>query len=145
MPGGQVVGAQRERVLEQGAELDVLVAGEAGVRRPPRRVLGHEPIHDALGELALHVEHVVADAERGGGGAGVVHVFDGTAALVVARGRGVLDRPEAHGDADDVVALLEEQGGGDGGVDPSGHSDNNPGHGTYHVILNGSGVANRGG
>ena len=111
-------------MLQQRAELHLVVAGEAGVGRAAAGVLADEVVDDVFLELALQVEHVVADAERVGGGAGVVRVFDGAAALVVAGGAGVLLRPEAHGDADDVVTLAGKQARGDGRIDAAGHGDN---------------------
>ena len=65
----------------------------------------------------------MANAQDVGGGAGVIGVFDRAASLVVAGGAGVFFRPEAHGDAQHVEALLQEQAGGDGGVNTAGHGN----------------------
>ena len=86
-------------------------------------VLPQELVHDPLSELPLEVEDVVGDAQHIGGGAGLLRVIYGAAALVVARRLAVLEGPQPHRDAHDVVPLLHEQAGGDGGVDPSGHGD----------------------
>ena len=109
------------RAVEQRAELHVLVAGEAGVRRAARGVCGHERVDDVVAELLLHVEHVVRDADALGGGTRVRDILDAAAGAARAERVGVLLGVEAEGDADDVVALLVEEGGGDGGIDAAGH------------------------
>ena len=45
--GGERVGAERARALQQRRELDVLVAAHARVRRAAGGVLGHEVVDDA--------------------------------------------------------------------------------------------------
>jgi ribosome-associated protein len=80
----------------------------------------------------------VTDAQHVGGGASIGGVFDGATALVVAGRLGVLFGPQAHGDTDHLVPLLDEETGGHGGVDASGHCDDCAllGHDCSHVILN---------
>ena len=66
-------------------------------------------VHDAFLERALHVHHVVRDADGVGGTARVVRVLDRAAALLVARRVRIVEGPEPHRDAEDVVALAREQ------------------------------------
>ena len=85
-------------------------------------------------ELALEVEEVVGDADDLAGASGVVDILDGAAAAVLGRGLlGVGGAPEAHGDADDIVTLLFQEEGCDGGVDSSAHGDDDAGlgHGLF--------------
>ena len=124
--GGEVVAFERGQAVEEGAVLDVLVAAQAGVRGAAGGVFGHEAVHHRLAEAVFEVHDVVADAELAGHPAGVVDVFDAAALLASGELGGTLLGPEAHGDADDVVALLDEEGGGDGAIDSAGHADDDP-------------------
>ncbi len=92
MAGREVVGVEGQRAVEQGAELDVLVAGQAGVGRAAARVLGDEVVDDAAVEVLFEVHHVVGDAQHVGRGAGVVDVLDAAAALLVQARLAVLAR-----------------------------------------------------
>ena len=69
----------------------------------------------------------MADAELSGHAARVVDVFDAAALLVAAELLRTLFGPEPHGHADDFVALLMQQRGGDGAVNSAGHAHNNAG------------------
>ncbi len=121
----KVTGVEGDGAVEQGAKLDVLVAGEAGVGRATALVLADEVVDDLAPELLLQVEDVVRDAEHLGRGARVVDVLDTAAALLMQAPLGVVARPETHRDAHDVVALLHEQTGGYGGIDAAAHRDDN--------------------
>ena len=82
---GVVTGAHRvepqgERPVQHGRELDLLVAAQAGVRRPAGGVLGDEVVHHVGGEPVGQVPDVERDAEDVGGPAGVVGVLLGAAA-----------------------------------------------------------------
>ena len=114
-----------------------------GVR--PTRVLGYEGVDDVLAEGVLEVHHVVANAELAGDAAGVVDILDAAALLVAAKLVGALLGPEAHGDADDVVALLDEEGGGDGAIDTAGHGADDAGsiHGCATILTSAAGGMER--
>ena len=71
---------ERQRPVEHGGELDLLVAAQARVRRPAGRVLGHEVVDDVLAEPVGEVPDVERDAELVGDPAGVVRVLDAAAA-----------------------------------------------------------------
>src|SRR5699024_7985709 len=105
--------------VEQGGELDVLVAAHARVRGAAGLVLGDEVRDDGLLELLREVPHVVGDAEHVRGAAGVGGVLDRAAA---ARAGAVLGAAAAQGHvhADHLVAGVDGAGGGDGGVDSTG-------------------------
>jgi hypothetical protein len=94
-------------------------------------------IHHVLGELALEVEDVVADAEDLAGRAGIIRVLDRAAALVMSRSSRVFLRPKAHRDAQHLVACLLEQAGSNGGVNSPGHGNDDAWarHSGYNVIL----------
>src|SRR3989442_8798 len=109
---------------EERAEFQIAVALKARNRRLPPPVRIGERTDDGAIELPLHVEDVVRDAERAGDGPRIVRRLRSAAApeplrRLVGRGPG----RDAHGDSDDLVALLDEQRGRDGGVDAPAHPD----------------------
>ena len=138
MAGGDVFGVQEERPAQKEVELDLVVAGEAGVRSAAPVVLAAEVVDDVLLELALEVHDVVRDAYGLADAAGVVHVLYGAAALAGGGEVVALDGPQAHGDAHDVVALPLQQQGGHGGVYAPAHGDDHAplGHGEERSIRN---------
>ena len=118
--GRDRVEAERHGPVEDGGELDLLVAAQAGVRGAAGGVLGHEVLDHVLVEPVAHVPDVERDADHVGGPAGVVGVLDGAAAAgtgaVALRVAG-----ERQVDAGDVVPGLGGASGGHGGVDAAGH------------------------
>ena len=76
--------------------------------------------HDVAVELLGQVEDVVVDAELLGHPAGVLDVGDRAAARVR------LAAPELERGADDLMALLHQERGRDGGVDASRHGHEHP-------------------
>ena len=93
------------------------------MRRSSTIVLAHEVVDDMLLELALEVHVVVARADCVAHAAGVLHILDRTAALVQRRGGLVLHRPQAQRYAHDIITLLLQQQGGNGGVHSPAHCD----------------------
>ena len=114
--GAHGVEPQRERLVEQCLELDVLVAAHARVGRAAGLVLGEEVGDHRLLEALRQVPHVVRDAEHVRRATRVARVLDRAAAprpgpelLAVARQR--------HVHPDDVVPRLDRARGRHGGVD----------------------------
>jgi hypothetical protein len=66
----------------------------------------------------------MGNAERLCDAACVVDVLSGATTPLAARGCAVII--ELQGDANDVVAFVLEQRGGNGGVDAAGHRDHDP-------------------
>ncbi len=125
VPGRDRVEPERERPVEHGGELDLLVAAQARVGRTSGGVLGDEVVDDVVGELLAHVPDVERDAELVGGAAGVAGVLDRAAA---AGARAVRPRVAAEGEvyAGDVVTGVDGSRGGDRGVDAAGHGRDDP-------------------
>src|SRR5262249_3415072 len=71
----------------------------------------------------VHAEEEVRDAERARDLPGILDRLGPAAAPEALRRLLRLARPDAHGDADDVRALLDEQRRGDRRVDASAHAD----------------------
>ena len=124
MAGGDGVEAQGEGALEQGVELDALVAAHAGVGGATGAVLVEEVGHDALLELLGQVPHVEGDPQDLGGPAGVGGVLDGAAAARARTGLGAV-AGQGHVDAHDLVTGVDGARRGHGGVDSAGQGGQN--------------------
>src|SRR5258708_8359692 len=82
MPRGNVVGFQLFAVGPEFAELEPIVANNAGIGCSPGKVFVGEVIDDAA-EVALEVESVKRNVEQVGHPAGVAGVDGAAAALLV--------------------------------------------------------------
>ncbi len=112
-------------VVEQVAELDRLVALDAGHRRLAGDIALGEAVDHRFLEAVLIVEHVMRDADALGDIAGVVDILAGAAgALAMGRRAMVV---ELQRDADDVIALGLQQRSRRRGIDAARHGDDNPG------------------
>src|ERR1700753_3404852 len=78
--GADGVEAQSHRPVEDGGDLDLLVAADAGVGGAARGVLGHEVFDDVGVEAFGHVPDIERDADHVGGAAGVAGVLQRAAA-----------------------------------------------------------------
>ena len=113
------------------AELDLLVALHARDRRASRQVVVEERVDDLAAERRALVEHVVRHAQEFAGHARVVAVFGRAAAPDLAFAARV---PEVQRDADDVVAGLVQQRGGERRVHTAAHRDKHASAAGLHVV-----------
>ena len=120
VPRGHVIRPQLVGVVDKGLELDLLVADDVGVRRPPLLVLGNEVLEDPVPVLLLKVDRVVGNTDLGGYLGHVLVVLGGGTNPVLV---GVV--PVLHEDTNHVITLPLEQQGGHGGVDTPAHPNNN--------------------
>ena len=122
MAGGDVLRAELAGPIEEAAKFEVLVAHHAWIGRSASLVFGGEILNDPVLEFRRLVDEIIGDAQlmadRPGIGDGLR-----TAAFVLGARHAVLG-PELEGNADDVVALLEQKRRGRGGIDSTAHSDN---------------------
>lgn len=119
MAGGDQVGAQHQGIVQERLELDFPVAEDVGVRGTPGLVFGQEVLEHVVPVLGGEVGGVQVDAQPVAHGLGVRQVFPRGAVLGA-----VVLFPVLHEQAFDLVALLLQEQGGNGGVHPSGHADN---------------------
>ncbi len=115
--GGDLVGAQRAGLVQEGLELDLAIAQHVGVRRAPGAILGEEVLEHAVPVFRGEVARVERNAESATHGHGVLAIGvggAGTAALVLL--------PVLHEQAFDLVAGLLQQQRGDRGVDAAGNA-----------------------
>ena len=121
MAGRQGVGAEVLRRFKQIGEFDFAVAGDARYGRLPRRITLRERRDDLALEPLLVVEHIVRDAEAGGGKTRIMYVLSGATRSFAVNRRAMVVKLQRH--ADHLVALLFEKSGHDRGVDPARHRD----------------------
>ena len=118
MAGGDLLGAQSHRVVQEGLELDLGVAQHVRVGRAAGLVLAQELGEDAVLVLGGEVDVLDLDADHVGHRRRVDEVDVGGAVLAV-----VVVFPVLHEDADDFMARLLEQPGGHGGINAAGQPD----------------------
>ncbi len=118
MSGCDAVGAERQRMVEERAELDLAVAQHVRIGRPARRVIAQEMREHALAVLGREIDRFELDADDVGHRRGIDEVFARRAVFI-----GIVVFPVFHEKTDDVIALLLEQPGGHGRIDAAGHAD----------------------
>ena len=107
-----VVRAERARVPPEAVELDMPVAPDIWVGRAALLVTAQERFKDIRPVLAHKRGLVKADSQV------VAHPPRIACVLLAAVATALLGRvPVAHMNADDIVALVAQEEGGDGGVD----------------------------
>ena len=115
--GRHVVRPEREGPLGEGAELDGLVAHDVGIGRVASGVGVDEVVHHRVVVLPLAVPDLERNAQRHAHALGVGEVVR-PGALEARQ----VARPVSHVDRVHVIALLDEQGRGEGGVDSARES-----------------------
>ena len=133
MAGGQRLGAQLARRVQQVGELHFLIAAHAGDRRFAPRIAVGEILDHALAEAAFVIQHIMGNAEALGHALGVIDVGAG-AAGALARRRLVFGI-KLQGDAHHVIALALEQRRGDGGIHAAGHGGDDTASGLEELSL----------
>src|SRR5581483_2263620 len=118
MPGGDLRRAEADGVVEERSELDLGVAKDIGVRRPPGGVFAQELRKHALLVLGGKVHRLELDANHVGRGRGIDQVLARRAVFV-----GVVVLPVLHEEADHVIALALEQQRGYRRIDAARHAD----------------------
>ncbi|MCY1214233.1 hypothetical protein D9M72_260410 [compost metagenome] len=138
--GGDQVSSQRQGVVEEGFELDLAIAEDVRVRRAAGLVLGKEVLEHVVPVLRREVGRVQLDADAVADGLGVGQVDLGGAVFGA-----VVLVPVLHEQAFHLIALFEEEEGGDRRIDAAGHADYDAGigwitHGNLHWLLRKSGI-----
>src|SRR5271170_4738397 len=112
--------AELIRTINEPAELQILVAHHAGIRRAAGLVFVGEVLDDVLLEFRRLVNEVIRDVELVADGA---RVGDGLrAAAFVLRAVHAILRPEFERDADDIVTLLDQKRRRRRGINSSAHA-----------------------
>src|SRR5205814_7447923 len=103
MAGSDGLGAKRLGLAQKRAELDLLVADDAGIGRATALVFGGEIIHDLAPERVDLVDDVIRDVQRVRDHAGVRHGLR-SAAFILFDGPTIL-RPPTERESNDVVTF----------------------------------------
>ncbi len=115
--------AELIRAVNQPAELQILIAHHARIRRAAGLVFVGEILDDVLLEFRRLVNQVIRNVELVADGA---RVGDGLrAAAFVLRAVHAILRPEFERDADDIVALLDQKRRRRRGINSSAHAADN--------------------
>jgi hypothetical protein len=123
--GGDRLRAESACPLEQRGEFQIAVAMCAGQRRTARGVLVDEVRDDGLLKPLLEIEDVMRKAKRRGDAASIVQIVERAArAEMPAVLKTAVLCIQLHGQTNDIMTLLGEQGRGDRGVDAARHGDN---------------------
>ena len=118
MTGGDVIGASGEGALIEELELDFLVAHNVGIGGAAAAELIQHIIHDFLLVGLFKIPHLKVQIKLDGDTLGVGEIFGpGT------MHPGEIFGPVFHINTGDVVALVAEQEGGDGGINAAGHTE----------------------
>ena len=124
VPGDDGVEAEVERLLEEGGELDPLIAAHARVGGAASGVLGDEVVDDVELEAFGEVPHVVRDADDVRGALRIHRVLDRAApSRTGAQGSGHPAEGEVH--ADDLVTGVDGARRGHRRVDAPAHRRQN--------------------
>ncbi len=120
MAGADGVETKRHGPVEDGSELDLLVAPQARIGRVAARVLRDEVVDDIGGEALGQVPYVEGDAYHVGGAPGVPGILERAAA---ASARAVRPRVGRQGQVDSghLVASGSGPGRGDRRIDTARH------------------------
>ena len=121
MAGGDFLGPQAHGVVQKGLELDFGVAQDVGVGRAPAAVFAQEFGKHPVLVLCGKVDVLDLDADHVRHG-GCVNKIDVRGAVL----RIVVVFPVFHEDADDLVALLFKQPGGDRRVHAAAQTHHHP-------------------
>ena len=120
MSRGNEIRAELVRAVNEPAEFQILIAHHARIRRAAGLVFVGKVLDDVLLEFRRLVNEIIRDVELVADGA---RVGDGLrAAAFVLRAVHAILRPELERDADDLVALLEQQRRRGGGINSPAHA-----------------------
>ncbi len=132
--GRDIVRFQGRQAIHQRPVLDVFVAADAGVRSSPGGILADEVVDHRGLEFLFEVHHVVANAQLPRHPACVANILDRAALLVPLELVRASFRPQPHGHADDLVALLMQQRSRHGAIDSAGHANDDPGSVSHPLV-----------
>ena len=108
MAGRDAVRAERARVVQKRAELDLAVAQHVRIRRAAGGVLAQKGSEDAIAVFGCEIHRLQLDPHDVRDRSRVDQVLSRRAVFV-----GIVIFPVLHEDADDLVASLLEQPRGD--------------------------------
>ena len=121
MTGRERIALQVLCGLQQVAEFDRLVAQHTGNRRLAPDIAVGESLDDVFAETGFIVQHVMRNADGLGDPLRIEDILAGAARFFALHRFAVIVELKRH--PDDVIALLRQQGSGDGTVHAARHGD----------------------
>ena len=121
MPGGDALGAEVARSIEEVFELDLAVAQHVRVRRASGGVFGEEVREHAVPVLAREIAEMDRQAEPAADRDRVAAIVLGATVAAAVVG------PVLHEQAGDRFAGVAQQQCGDRRIDAAGHADDDAG------------------
>ena len=143
--GSDILRLHGAGALRQKAELDLVVAGDAGMGGAPGFVLAPEIVNDESAELPLHIEDIMRHAQNAADGAGILNIVQRAAAPIGGGQVGLVNIVKFHRNADDRAALPMQQQGSDRRIHAAAHGDDDArrigiaGVGIHSLIVAGNG------
>jgi len=131
--GGEKIRAQFARIVDQVVKANMAVALNARVGRQSHTGAADVVVHHRALEGFLNVDQVEGDAKRSGNAACVVDAFQAAALVAGALTRAALG-PQAHHDANTIVAHFHKQSRRDRTIDATTHGDDDGGL-CYRLIV----------
>ena len=125
MPRSDIIGVHKQRPPQQKVKLDLVIASQAGMRRPPVVILPHEIINHMPLKLALKVHEIMPRPDSVAHSPSVLHILHRAAPLAQRRGIRPLRRPQPHRHPHDLIPLPPQQQGSHRRIHPPAHSHNN--------------------
>lgn len=117
---GEKIAALGARVVKEYAELEELVTAHAGIGGATAEIFATEISDDEIFEMLSEGDDSVGNFKKLRDALGIGDMFATCAGGM--RG-GIGGEIEGHGDAKHGVALVKEEGSGDGGIDTATHGD----------------------
>ena len=128
MAGSQIVRTDRQTFSQQSLPFYIPVTGYAGIGSMPAVILAGEIINHILLKLFPEIHYIKRDVKSSCNSSGIFHRAQSAAAAVLFHGTGVFFLPDLHGNAGNIIPLLFQKIGCNGGVHSSGHSYDHSAH-----------------
>ena len=115
---GDQLGAQPQRIIQKGLELDFLVTEYVGIGRPSRRVFGQKDLKHMVPVFGREIDGLQRNTQAVTDGLRVGQIFLGRAIFGA-----VILIPVFHEQASHRIALFQQAQRSDRGIDAAGHAD----------------------
>ena len=125
VPGSDIIASVLIGNAHEFTPFDMTVAQDTGVRRTTGHVFVNEVLDDAALEGISEIDYMMLKSHLLGVMLRFHDGLDGAAAFLFGE-TGLLDAVKStEGDSHNLVALLQEEHGADGGVNATGHAEQN--------------------
>ena len=120
MPGRNLLRTDIHTKIQKSLKFDLLIAQNIRVRRPPGLVFLEEEGKHPFPVFPRKIDRIIGDADLVADAADILKIL-----ICCTHAVFILFVPVFHKNAHDIIALLFQQIGADGGVYPARNSDRN--------------------